>query len=114
MSRSELAAFVETGRIEETIYFGPGVGSKLTYVLERNSNRPLVDVVAEPGRVTVLLPVEVVQSWANTEETGVSGIVDLGVRGSLSVLVEKDFACLDRGEVENTDTFPNPLKNRFC
>jgi hypothetical protein len=26
----------------------------------------------------------------------------------LAVLVEKDFACLDRGDEENADTFPHP------
>jgi hypothetical protein len=35
VSRSELAAFVETGRLEETVYFGPQVETSLTYALVR-------------------------------------------------------------------------------
>ncbi len=108
VSRSELARFAETGSLEETIYFGPGDGSELTYVLARASSGGSLEVEASPGRVTVFLPVESVRLWSSSDQVGIAGEVDLGVRGTLSVLVEKDFACLDRSAEENADTFPNP------
>jgi hypothetical protein len=57
----------------------------------------------------VQVPAEMARNWAETDAVGISGEVDLGVRGVLSVLVEKDFACLDQSAENNEDTFPNPL-----
>jgi hypothetical protein len=36
------------------------------------------------------------------------------MHGKLSILVEKEFACLDRGEAENADAFPNPHAAHVC
>jgi hypothetical protein len=52
------------------------------------------------------------EHWSTTGEVGIAGEVDLGIRGTLSVLVEKDFACLDGSIDENLDTFPNPLASK--
>ena len=108
VSKSELARFSETGRLEETVYFGPQQGSELTYILARKDDGPGVDVEASVGQVKVLVPSRVARSWADTDQVGIDGVVDLGVRGQLSILIEKDFACVDRSDGENEDTFPNP------
>jgi len=108
ISKSELAKFVETGQLQETVYFGPEQGSELTYTLARDGNRPGLDVEASAGQVKVVVPAAVARTWADTEQVGIDGDVDLGARGKLSILVEKDFACIDRSAEENADTFPNP------
>ena len=109
ISKSELAKFVETGQLQETIYFGPEQGSELTFSLTRDGNRAAVDAEASAGQVNVVVPVEVARTWADSEQVGIDGVVDLGVRGILSILIEKDFACIDRSAEEIVDTFPNPL-----
>ena len=109
ISKSELAKFVETGHLQETVYFGPEPGSELTYSLARDGNRLGLDVEASAGQVKVVVPAEVARTWADSEQIGINGDVDLGARGKLSILVEKDFACIDRSAEENADTFPNPL-----
>ena len=109
ISKSELAKFVETGQLQETIYFGPEQGSELTFSLTRDGNRAAVDAEASAGQVNVVVPVEVARTWADSEQVGIDGVVDLGVRGILSILIEKDFACIDRSAEENVDAFPNPL-----
>lgn len=109
ISKSELAKFVETGHLQETVYFGPEQGSELTYTLARDGHRPSLGVEASAGKVKVVLPAEVARTWADSEQIGINGDVDLGARGKLSILVEKDFACIDRSAEENADTFPNPL-----
>jgi hypothetical protein len=114
ISRSELARFVETGHVEETIHFGRESGAELTYALSRDELRKSVEVEYSPDRVTVLLPGAEAYAWSATEQIGIAGEVDLGPHGTLSVLVEKDFACLDRGAAENADTFPNPLAAHIC
>jgi len=114
VSRSELAAFAETGRLEETVYFGPQVEMSLTYALVRDESLGCVSVSSAGNEVSVLVPAASSSSWSSTEQVGISGEVDLGMLGTLSVLVEKDFACLDRGDEENADTFPNPLAAHVC
>lgn len=108
VSKSELSKFVETGHIQETVYFGPEQGSELTYTLARDGNQPGLDVEASAGQVKVVVPAEVARTWADSEQVGINGNVDLGARGKLSILIEKDFACIDRSADENADTFPNP------
>jgi hypothetical protein len=112
ISRSELEQLAETGYLEETIYFG--ADSALIYALAQDETVKDVGVESVPGSVTVLLPEFAVRAWSATEQVGIAGDVDLGGRGILSVLVEKDFACLDRGDSENADTFPNPLAAHTC
>lgn len=109
VSRSELARFVETGWLEQTIYFGREPGAQLSYVLSLDESGSALNVTASLNRVTVVLPGAEVQLWSATGQVGIAGEVDLGIRGALSVLVEKDFACLDRSDSENEDTFANPL-----
>jgi hypothetical protein len=114
ISRSDLKVFLEAGLLEETTCFGRERGAELTYALERDKTRQTVAVESSPHRVAVILPDEIVENWAATEQVGISARIDLGIRGTLSVLVEKDFACLDRNEEDNADTFPNPLAGSTC
>ncbi len=109
ISKLELAKFVETGRLQEIIYFGTENGSELVYILARDSVRHSLDVEASAGQVKVIVPGEMARTWAETGQVGMAATVDLGVRGKLSILVEKDFACIDRSDEENADTFPHPL-----
>jgi hypothetical protein len=108
ISKSELAKFAETGQLRETVYFGPQQGSELTYILVQEGNGHGLSVEASAGQVRVLVPIGMAHTWADSDQVSIDGDVDLGVRGTLSVLVEKDFACIDRTDEENADAFPNP------
>jgi hypothetical protein len=114
VSQSEMAQFVESGRLEETIYFGRDADAALTYVLFQDKFGQEVEVEYCQHLVTIVLPAAEVHVWSATEQVGIAGEVDLGARGTLSILVEKDFACLDRSDKENADTFPNPLAAHAC
>ncbi len=114
LSRTELSRLEREGLLEETIYFGPSSESQLTYALAWDRSVTRLEVQYSPQRVTVWLPRETAARWFHTSKVGIDGEVDLGARGTLSVLVEKDFACLDRSPEENADTFPNPLAAIAC
>jgi hypothetical protein len=114
VSQSELARFVETGLLEETIHLGPGLGSELTYRLVRDSFVENLDIQASPGQVQVLVPAALARSWSGSDRVGMEAEVSLGTRGKLSLLVEKDFACIERSEIENADAFPNPRLSLAC
>ena len=102
------------GRIEEKIFFATGDQSFLVYALEHGCASLDVEVRHGLSEVTVIIPTQQAIAWAETDQTGVYSAVDLGRNGSLEVIVEKDFACLDLSDAENKDTFPNPQVGAVC
>ncbi len=60
------------------------------------------------------LPTNDAQRWADGSETGIYAEVNLGSRGVLDLILEKDFACLDGTDVDNADAFPNPNTGAAC
>lgn len=108
VTRSELTRLIDTGRIEETIYFSSSEGSRLTYVLEHEPNLTGATLRYQPLEVAVVLPEREATAWAKSDLVGIYATVDLGPVGGLDLIVEKDFACLDLSDADNLDTFPNP------
>ena len=113
VSRSEVARFSETGRIAETIRFAQEPEATLTYALESSVDTAAIAARWQPGEVAVVIPADVARKWAEGDGVGLSGDCSIGER-TLSVLVEKDFACLDRSDADNADTFPHPLHGATC
>ena len=114
VSRSELARFQAGGRIEETIHFTAAPEATLTYALESALSSSPVSVRYGSREVTVVLSKDRARIWGDETEVGVYTTLDMGPTGSLEVVVEKDFACLDRSDEDNSDTFSNPLAGATC
>jgi hypothetical protein len=114
VSRSELAHFQAGDRIEETIRFAEAPEAKLTYALESAVQSSPVRVRYGFHDVTVILSEDQVRIWEAESEVGVYSNLDIGSAGSLDVIVEKDFACLDRSDEENRDTFTNLHAGGIC
>jgi hypothetical protein len=114
VSRSELERFLTGERIEETIHFSSEPGAKLTYALQSTSNGTMTEVRYSSQEITVLLSEDHMQEWNDANQVGVYTSVDIGPEGPLDLIVEKDFACLDRSGEENQDTFVNPHANGNC
>ena len=112
--RSEVARFIETGRIEEVVHFSASDEAFLIYAMAHESALDEVEVRYKAFEVVVVLPREMAATWAATDQTGVYASVEIGRHGSLAVAVEKDFACLDLSDAENQDTFPNPQMGAVC
>ena len=106
VSRSELERFLAQNRIEETTHFSPLPEAKLTYALE--SSPAATSVRYSPQEVAIVLSTDAVKRWADEGEVGVYDRIDIGPAGILEIAVEKDFACLDRSDEDNRDTFANP------
>ena len=114
VSRSEVTRLLANDCLEETIHFAPEASAKFTYALrqETSVSRPTVQYAG--NKVTILIPADRANEWGVTDQVGVAEDISLGDLGSLALLIEKDFACLDRGEEENEDTFPNPNAGATC
>ena len=114
VSRSELEQFLAGHRVEETIHFAAASEAKLIYSLEFAVQTSAVRVCYQPQEVAVILSEDQARRWGKESEVGVYTVVDIGSAGSLEVIVEKDFACLDRSDEDNIDAFNNPLAGAGC
>jgi hypothetical protein len=108
LKRGEVAQVASGQGIEENTHFP---GSVLTYRLDVSGD----DAIAagyENGNLVVSLPAARVAAWANSDEVSLMATQDLAGGLKLTVLVEKDFSCLDPGHgrdhEDDADTFPHP------
>jgi hypothetical protein len=106
---SEVERLIASGRVEETIHFAPGV--HLAYALLHSETAACLAASRTRDEVTVIVPTSVAQAWAIGNDVGIYGTVPNG-SGSLSLAIEKDFACLDSSRAGNRDTYPNPKAAR--
>ena len=108
LSRNEVDSVAQGKEVEESTSF-PG-GGKLQYVLKQT---PLDTTVVKTNEgddsyINILVDENKAKQWAKSDEVGLFGTEPL-VLGSLELLIEKDFACLNpRDGVEDSDSFPNP------
>jgi hypothetical protein len=109
---SEMAQLVESGRIEETVHLGLEDSARLTYSLEL-AEAEAITVRHEGTALAVILPNSSARAWAGGEDVGIYGTVAVS-SGSLDIAVEKDWACLDKSDGDNADTFPNPRLGVIC
>jgi hypothetical protein len=114
VSPSEVARLLKHDCLEETIYFGLQASAKLTYALQQEPTVSRLTVQYLENRVTVLIPADRANTWGITDEVAIAEEISLGELGALAVSIEKDFACLDRSEEENQDTFANPSAGARC
>lgn len=116
LSRTDVARLDHDGRVEETIAFGARGEDALAYAVESSPTAAGVAARLAAGRITVVLPEALAREWATTDRVGISaeqpGVGPDGA-GVLQILIEKDFACLDRPE-EDADAFANPAGTRAC
>ncbi len=114
ISRSEVTRFLEGVCLEETIQFTPEACARFTFALQQDrlAGRPTVQYTE--NRLAVIIPADQANAWAITDQVGIAEDIDLGNLGSLALLIEKDFACLDRSDEDNLDTFLNPNAGATC
>lgn len=111
MDRRDLAELIEQGRVIDVLRFGPGSAHTFTYAVligAASPGSPRVDYAN--GLLVVTIDPVAAQLWAVgtrvgfDEEQAVDG-------GTVRVILEKDFACLDRpaeDAEEDAWAFPNP------
>jgi hypothetical protein len=114
VSRSELTRLLAGDCVEETIHFAPEASAKFTYALQPEPLAKSPTVRYADGRVLVVLPADQTYVWGATDQVGIAEEINLGIMGSLTLLIEKDFACLDRSDEDNQDTFANPHGGATC
>lgn len=108
LDRKDLDALVGLGRVEDALRFGPG--SAFVYAVEAgDAPRGGPSASFRDGRLTVRMDRRDVDEWAGGDRVGFERVQEVD-GGVVRILIEKDFACLDRsaGHEDDAHAFPNP------
>ncbi len=107
LTRGEVDAARETGVVNSSTGF-PG-GRQFNYSIESSPASVNPAAFYSDNEITVRLPETMVLAWATTEQVSIEGEQLLDDGQKLSILVEKDFACLaPRPGEDESDMYPNP------
>lgn len=101
LTRSDISSLVNNGLLEEKTDFP---GQTLTYAIRVDHTTQQLHTSYSDHRITLFLSPAMVRELADTDKVGFE---EKG--GTLPLLVEKDFTCLDNVEEDQSDNFPNPL-----
>ncbi len=108
LKRGEVDQLAAGTSIVEETHFPDAV---LTYRLDVSDNSS-ISATFNNGSLAVNLPLSRVLVWASTDEVSLFAEQELPGSDSLSLLVEKDFKCLEPGHhrdcEDDEDTFPHP------
>ncbi len=108
ISKTEVDDFCKNGHLEERTEFG---GNTFCYSLERAGNEGELNADFANGTITMFVPGHLVKDWDTNNTVGFSHNKPLPAGGSLFLLLEKDFKCIDSSVPEDqSDNYDNPLQ----
>ena len=114
LKRGEVDQIASGASIVEETHFPNAV---LTFRLDVTESED-VSASFNDGSLVISLPKSKVLDWAGTDEVSLAAEQKLAGDGSLSLLIEKDFSCLEPGHhrdcEDDADTFPHPRADTFC
>lgn len=108
LTRSEVETFGLNSYIEETTDFN---GNQFKYALQAKEGVDTLDVQFENNTITLFLNKEKSKNWFNINQVGFSQDIQRTNGNVLSLLLEKDFACVDERGEDESDNYPNPKMN---
>jgi predicted nucleotidyltransferase len=100
LTKSDISALADNGYLQEQTNF---VGQLLIYVLKTTDDDTLTAEFFN-NTITLFMPKQMVAELINTDKVGFDA-----KSGTLQLLVEKDFTCLDNVDEDQSDNYPNPL-----
>lgn len=108
LTRSEVEAFGKTGSVVEQTHFA--AGGVMEYGLEAVADLAACTATFDGRAIRVLAPKPAVERWVNSDDVAVATSAAGTQDGhALTVLIEKDFACLtERPGEDDSDAYPHP------
>jgi len=111
LKRGEVDLLAAGESIAEETHFP---GAVLRYCLEVTGEEAM-QAHLENSSLVIRLPASQVSAWATTDEVSMLADQVLPGGGKLTLLIEKDFSCLEPGHHrdcdDDVDTFPHPSRS---
>lgn len=108
LTKPEVEKLAVAGYLEERTSFGNNI---FTYAVQSKSQGHELSADFDGGKITVFIPEDLLKDWPGNGTVGFSGAVPVSHTETLSLLVEKDFKCLDNTTEDQTDQYENPNKS---
>jgi hypothetical protein len=109
LTKTEVSTLAETGYLQEQTHFG---NVTLTYALQAKEDAGTLSATMNNNTITMYVPAAFTKEWAKNDVVGLSGNMAVDNKNSLSLLLEKDFVCLDETTEDQSDNYHNP--NSAC
>ncbi len=107
LTRSEVVAIRDDGLLRSFVAFPDG--TRFEYALESSPASVAPNAQYTDHAMVIRLPESTVREWADSDQVAIASEQAVDNDGVLSILVEKDFACLSPREGEDeSDMFPHP------
>ncbi len=107
LKEPEVEQFRQSGIISEVLEFGNKKNEQLKFSFSLcQSNRISLQYLL--NEITIFVPTTQAENWTSTELVGFDAEVNTGKGKIVSILVEKDFKCMDGREEDNIGSYPNP------
>ncbi|RAJ05874.1 DUF7009 family protein [Arenibacter echinorum] len=105
LTRSEVASLKKEGYYKEQTAFN---GKDFTYAVAAKENITGLQAEFQGDTITLCLPKNESIKWPDNERVGYENKMILNDGQVLSLLLEKDFVCLDERVEDQSDNYPNP------
>ena len=106
LTQTEVTTLAERGEVAEIVDIGPSTA--LGYRLVATSRVSEIAARLEGAQLTVEIPITQAKDWARSTRVGLESRQIIEGKAPLTILIEKDFACLSPRPGEDEDAFPNP------
>lgn len=101
--RSEVERLASAGFVSEEIRFGTGIDQALQYTVGASGEAEEITVQFSDNHIRVLIPESTANDWTGSDLVGIETTQKIDGNSSLTVLIEKDFVCLDRPDDPDRD-----------
>ncbi|WP_026628221.1 DUF7009 family protein [Dyadobacter alkalitolerans] len=107
LSRTDIQKLSTEGYLEEVTPFGD---SLFIYGVKKSADVSELTADFQNGKILLHIPEQLTDGWADNNVVGYDGEMLFGNNGSLKLLIEKDFKCLDNVTEDQSDNYENPAK----
>ena len=97
--------FCKDGYIEEKTMFDK---NSFSYVVQTDEDLDALRADFQGNTIIMSVPAQSVKNWDNNAQVGFANELVLENGTVLSLLLEKDFACLENRGEDESDNYPNP------
>lgn len=105
---SEVERLTKGEKIEASIRWGAAPLKNFSFTMETGPPHIFFHEKPQPG-IAITLDASQVAEWAQSDENALKHSFDNhAAHDGLNISLEKDYACIGRGEENHPDRFPNP------
>lgn len=112
LTQTEVKTLGEAGYLAEETRFGPAAEQTFVYAIASKDGIDGLQATFEGHKITLFIPADAAKNWFDEDRVGFKNDVQVAPGVTLGLLLEKDFACLDATQEDQSDNYPNP--NAVC